>query len=41
MLELTRGAPRLLDDVIDDRSDGVVAEEAAPRTVIVHDVAEP
>jgi hypothetical protein len=41
MLEITGGAPRLLDDVVDDRRDGVVAEEAAPRTVVVHDVAEP
>jgi len=41
MLEITGGAPRLLDGVIDDGGDGVVAEEAAPRTIIVHDVAEP
>jgi hypothetical protein len=41
MLEIAGGAPGLLDDVIDNRRDGVVAEEAAPRTIIVHDVAEP
>jgi hypothetical protein len=41
MLEVAGGAPSLLDGIVNDRRDGVVAEEAAPRTIVVHDVAEP